>query len=200
MDDSAKIHPLLKRNTRCRQKIERYVAQMRQPGTLRASLNHYGYIPQMAEQTAELAREKLRIPMLAWGGVRSFGSHCIDSAKAISVSAEGGVIEECGHWVFEEKTDFICEQLAGFLAAPWGVGMTAPSRRLCGRHRRVPFQGSIIPVSPCHRSTRRFRSGSMRWGLSTSIPGIWSTAPFWRNYLACKGQQSASPWLKARDI
>jgi pimeloyl-ACP methyl ester carboxylesterase len=96
------------------EEIERYVIQMRQPGNLRASLNHYGYIPQMAEQTAELTREKLKVPMLAWGGVRSFGSHCVDSAKAISISAEGGVIEECGHWVFEEKTAFICEQLATF--------------------------------------------------------------------------------------
>jgi pimeloyl-ACP methyl ester carboxylesterase len=94
--------------------VEGYVMQMRQPGNLRASLNHYGYIPQMAEQTAELTREKLRVPMLAWGGVRSFGSHCIDSAKAIAVSAEGGVIEECGHWVFEERTDFICARIAGF--------------------------------------------------------------------------------------
>jgi pimeloyl-ACP methyl ester carboxylesterase len=96
------------------EEVQRYVIQMRQPGNLRASLNHYGYIPQMAEQAAELTREKLKVPMLAWAGVRSFASHCIDSAKAISVSAEGGVIEECGHWVFEEKTDFICEQLASF--------------------------------------------------------------------------------------
>lgn len=96
------------------EEIERYIAQMRQPGNLRASLNHYGYIPKMAEQTAELALEKLRVPMLAWAGARSFGTHCIDSAKAISVRAGGGVIEECGHWVFEEKTDFICEQLASF--------------------------------------------------------------------------------------
>jgi pimeloyl-ACP methyl ester carboxylesterase len=96
------------------EEVARYVTQMRQPGNLRASLNHYGYIPQMAEQTAELTREKLRVPILAWGGVRSFGSHCIDCAKAIAVSAEGGVIEECGHWVFEEKTDFICKQLANF--------------------------------------------------------------------------------------
>jgi len=88
--------------------------QMRQPGNLRASLNHYGYIPRMAEETAELTREKLKAPMLAWGGERSFASHCIDCAKAISVVAEGGVIEQCGHWVFEEKTDFICEQLADF--------------------------------------------------------------------------------------
>ena len=91
--------------------------QMRQPGNLRASLNHYGYIPQMAKQTGELARTKLRVPMLAWGGRASFGEHCINSAKAIAASVKGGVIEECGHWVFEEKAEFICGELAGFWAA-----------------------------------------------------------------------------------
>lgn len=96
--------------------VQFYAMQMRQPGNLRASLNHYGYIPQMAEQTAELAKRKLNVPMMAWGGRVSFGTHCFDSAKAIAESAVGGVIEECGHWVFEEKTDFIREQLAGFWA------------------------------------------------------------------------------------
>jgi pimeloyl-ACP methyl ester carboxylesterase/catechol 2,3-dioxygenase-like lactoylglutathione lyase family enzyme len=109
------------------EEVERYVMQMRQPGNLRASLNHYGYIPQMTEQTAELTREKLKVPMLAWGGARSFGSHCIDSARAISVSAEGGVIEECGHWVFEEKTDFICQQLEALCRRNGGRETTAPN-------------------------------------------------------------------------
>jgi pimeloyl-ACP methyl ester carboxylesterase len=98
------------------EEMARYVQQMRQPGNLRASLNHYGYIPQMAEQTAELVRQKLQVPMLAYGGVRSFGSHCFDCANAISVNASGGVIEACGHWVFEEKTEFICDELRTF----WG--------------------------------------------------------------------------------
>jgi pimeloyl-ACP methyl ester carboxylesterase len=94
--------------------VQFYVMQMRQPGNLRASLNHYGYIPQMAEQTKELTSNKLSVPMLAWGGRRSFGDHCITSAKAIASSADGGVIEECGHWVFEEKPDFIVDQLNQF--------------------------------------------------------------------------------------
>jgi pimeloyl-ACP methyl ester carboxylesterase len=94
--------------------LQGYVMQMRQPGNLRASLNHYGYIPQMAEQTRELTRNKLIVPMMAWAGRASFGEHCFDCAKAIAVSAEGGVIEECGHWVFEEKTDFIRQQLGAF--------------------------------------------------------------------------------------
>lgn len=53
-----------------------YVMQMRQPSHVRASLNHCGYIPQMAEQTRELAVSKLSAPMLAWAGRTSIGDHC----------------------------------------------------------------------------------------------------------------------------
>lgn len=96
--------------------VQAYVMQMKQPGNLRASLNHYAWIPEKSAQLAEFAKVKLQIPVMGWGGRRSFGSHCHDSAKALSDRAEGGIIEECGHWVFEEKTDFICEQLGRF----WG--------------------------------------------------------------------------------
>jgi pimeloyl-ACP methyl ester carboxylesterase len=99
------------------EEVRQYVMQMRQPGNLRASLNHYGYIPQMAAQIGELAKKKLDVPMLAWGGSASFGDHCVNCAKAIAKSAEGGVIEECGHWVFEEKPEFINDQLGKFWAA-----------------------------------------------------------------------------------
>ncbi|MGH9847915.1 MAG: hypothetical protein ACREEM_55220 [Blastocatellia bacterium] len=58
--------------------------QMRQPGNLRASLNHYGYIPQMAEQISEITMRKLTVPMLAWAGRASFGDHRFDCAKAIA--------------------------------------------------------------------------------------------------------------------
>jgi pimeloyl-ACP methyl ester carboxylesterase len=101
-------------DTMSEEEVQFYIMQMRQPGNLRASLNHYGYIPQMAEQTKELTRSKLNVPMLAWAGRRSFGDHCFESAKAIATSAQGGVIEECGHWVFEEKPDFIVQQLSEF--------------------------------------------------------------------------------------
>lgn len=68
----------------------------------------------MAEQTAELAKQKLTVPMLAWGGSHSFGSHVFDSAKAIANDVSGGVIEASGHWVFEEKTEFISQELLAF--------------------------------------------------------------------------------------
>jgi pimeloyl-ACP methyl ester carboxylesterase len=94
--------------------LQRYVTQMRQPGNLRASLNHYAFISEKSAQLAEFTKRKLAIPVMGWGGRRSFGSHCYDSAKALSDHAAGGVIDECGHWVFEERTDFICKQLEQF--------------------------------------------------------------------------------------
>ena len=39
-----------------------------------AAVSNYGYVPQMAEQTRELAREKLTVPMLAWAGRASCGA------------------------------------------------------------------------------------------------------------------------------
>ena len=57
------------------------------------------------------------MPMLAWAGRASFGEHCFDCAKVIAVSAKGGVIEECGYWVFEEKPEFIRQQLDSFWAS-----------------------------------------------------------------------------------
>jgi pimeloyl-ACP methyl ester carboxylesterase len=94
--------------------VQQYITQMRQPGNLRGGLRHYGVIPQMAAQAAELTKTPLPVPMLAWAGRASFGDHCFASAKAIAQSAEGGVIEECGHWVFEEQPAFICNDLARF--------------------------------------------------------------------------------------
>ncbi|MGK6325234.1 alpha/beta fold hydrolase [Sphingomonas sp. DT-51] len=96
------------------EEVQAYAMQMKQPGNLRASLNHYGFIPEKSAQLAEFAREKLQIPVLAWAGSRSFGEHCIASARSLSDYAHGGVIEDCGHWVFEEKTDFILGECDAF--------------------------------------------------------------------------------------
>ncbi len=96
--------------------IQYYVMQMRQPGNLRASLNHYAYTDEKSAQLAAFAKNKLDVPILSWGGNLSLASHCVDSARVLSDRVEGGVIEDCGHWVFEEKPDFIFDELSRFWA------------------------------------------------------------------------------------
>ncbi len=96
------------------EEVKAYAIQMRQPGALRASLNHYAWIDEKSEQLAAFAKNQLTIPVIAWAGRRSFAEHCINSAKSLSPNAIGGVIEQCGHWVFEEKPDFILGELKTF--------------------------------------------------------------------------------------
>ena len=55
--------------------VQQYAMQMKQPGNLRASLNHYGFIPEKSAQLAEFAKNKLTIPVMAWGGRSSSASH-----------------------------------------------------------------------------------------------------------------------------
>lgn len=91
--------------------VQKYVMQMRQPGNLRSGLMHYYVIPEMGKQLNELSKEKLDIPVLGYGGRVSFAEHCFEVAKVISKKPSGGVIEECGHWVFEEQNAFIKDEL-----------------------------------------------------------------------------------------
>lgn len=91
--------------------VQWYVMQMRQPGNLRAGLMHYHVIPESGEQLKELSKKKLSIPVLGLGGRVSFAEHCFEVAKVISDKPSGGIIEECGHWVFEEQNALIKEKL-----------------------------------------------------------------------------------------
>jgi hypothetical protein len=104
-------------------------------GNLRAGLNHYDYIPQMAE----LARKKLNVPTLAWAGARSFGPHCIDSAKAISVSGRrrDRGMRSLG---IRGKDRLHLRATCGLLAASWGPKMTA-------RVSIAPDEKSVIAIS-----------------------------------------------------
>lgn len=99
------------------EEVRGYVMQMRQPGNLRGGLMHYGAIPEMGRQLKALSAKKLDIPVLAYGGRSSFGDHCFQAARFLSDRARGGVIEQCGHWVFEEKTEFIRSELDTFWKA-----------------------------------------------------------------------------------
>ena len=92
--------------------------QMQQPGNLRASLMYlWARFPRCAGQLKALSAKKLDFPVLAYGGRVSFGDHCFQAARFPSDRASGGVIEQCGHWIFEEETEFIRAKLDTFWKA-----------------------------------------------------------------------------------
>ena len=56
------------------------------------------------------------VPVLALGGDRGFGQAPLLSMRELAENVRGGVIERCGHWIVEEQTDYLIDQLTTFFA------------------------------------------------------------------------------------
>ncbi len=58
---------------------------------------------------------KLKIPVLALGGEYSMGMLMLKMMQAVANHVQGGVVAECGHYIPEERPDYLTEQLLLFL-------------------------------------------------------------------------------------
>jgi pimeloyl-ACP methyl ester carboxylesterase len=97
--------------------IEEYLRVYRQPGALRSGFSYYRAIPQdVADNAAIAARFKLPMPVLALGGDRSWGRRMevVESLRRMAVNVQGGVIENCGHWMAEEQPEELLRRLLAF--------------------------------------------------------------------------------------
>lgn len=87
-------------------------------GAFRAMLEYYRALPvDAADNQAVLARNgKLRMPVLALGGDKSFGRgvECLQSLQRVAERVEGGVVADCGHWLAEEQPALLAEALLTF--------------------------------------------------------------------------------------
>ena len=98
--------------------IAEYLRVYRQPGALRAGFSYYRAIPQdIADNSATAARFKLPMPVLALGGDRSWGRRMevVESLRRLAMNVQGGMVENCGHWMPEEQPIGIAAAVTGFL-------------------------------------------------------------------------------------
>ena len=95
-----------------------FLRTYKKPGAFRALLEIYRALPRDAEDNRNiLARNgKLKMPVLALGGDKSFGrgSECIESLQRVAENVRGGLVRDCGHWIAEEQPDFLVKQLLDF--------------------------------------------------------------------------------------
>jgi pimeloyl-ACP methyl ester carboxylesterase len=54
------------------------------------------------------------MPVLALGGEYSFGTAALTSMKSLATDVRGGVVPLSGHWIAEERPDFLVNELAKF--------------------------------------------------------------------------------------
>lgn len=99
-----------------------YVRSYSQPGAMTAGFNYYRAVPQdLADVTA--FREgggKLAMPILVYGGdpaTRGRGRSAMESWQRVATDVRGGVAENCGHWIPEERPEWAAEQIVAFMKA-----------------------------------------------------------------------------------
>jgi pimeloyl-ACP methyl ester carboxylesterase len=96
---------------------QEYLRTYRQPGAMRAGFNLYRATPQdVTDNEAFLREGKLPMPILCYGGDkgRGRGMAAIESWRRVATNVRGGVIEGCGHWIPEERPEWVLAQLLEF--------------------------------------------------------------------------------------
>ena len=97
-----------------------FLRTYKKPGAFRALLEIYRALPQDAEDNRNILSRngKLKMPVLALGGDKSFGrgTECIESLRRVAENVRGGLVKDCGHWIAEEQPDFLVEQLLGLFS------------------------------------------------------------------------------------
>ena len=94
-----------------------YLRAYRQPGAMRAGFNLYRATPQdVADNQAFLSEGKLKMPVLCYAGAlgRGRGELAIESWCRVAEDVRGGILEDCGHWIPEERPQWVVEQLLAF--------------------------------------------------------------------------------------
>ena len=84
---------------------------------MRAGFNLYRATPQdVADNQAFLSEGKLKMPVLCYSGAlgRGRGELAIESWRRIAEDVRGGVLADCGHWIPEERPQWVVEQLLAF--------------------------------------------------------------------------------------
>jgi pimeloyl-ACP methyl ester carboxylesterase len=98
--------------------VDEYLRTYGTPEGIRCGLAYYRALPDdIATNQAFAETGRLAMPVLALGGSggRGRGMQVVDCMRAVSDTVEGGVIEDCGHWVAEEQPDEFVARLTAFL-------------------------------------------------------------------------------------
>jgi pimeloyl-ACP methyl ester carboxylesterase len=98
---------------------EHYAALYARPGAMHAAFNQFAAFPQDAKDNrAVLAKGKLATPVLAIGGVGSYGQTMATVARAAFSNVTAETIPDAGHWMMEEQPQAVVRAVRAYLNTP----------------------------------------------------------------------------------
>jgi pimeloyl-ACP methyl ester carboxylesterase len=96
--------------------IDRYVSKYSEPGGMRSFFEYYRAFSINEEQNKEHSKVKLTMPVLALGGEYSLGNASLISMKSLATDVRGGIVPFSGHWIPEERPDYLVKELTAFFS------------------------------------------------------------------------------------
>ncbi|MET7861678.1 alpha/beta fold hydrolase [Micromonospora taraxaci] len=97
--------------------IEEFASHLRDPAHLRASFAYFRAFDQDIADNATHRTTKLTMPVLAVGAAASLGGQVAEQVRQYAEAVRGEVIEDCGHWLYEERPNEMLALLRDFLPA-----------------------------------------------------------------------------------
>jgi len=92
-----------------------YTKAYARPGRMRAGWAYFVSFPQTAMDFAQLAQQKLTMPVLVIGGEKSLGEALGQQTKLVASDVAVVVLKDTGHWVLEERPKDTTDALMNFL-------------------------------------------------------------------------------------
>jgi pimeloyl-ACP methyl ester carboxylesterase len=108
--------------TRFAEASRRHYAELyARPGAMRAGFAQFAAFDQdVIDNRAFLARGRLKMPVLAIGGERSFGATMAVVMRAAADDVSEFIVPQSGHWLMEEQPQQTVGAIRSFLAKPRG--------------------------------------------------------------------------------
>jgi len=102
--------------------IDVFANHFSSPGTARSAFEYFRAFPVDAEQNIESAKNKITMPVLALGGDiypalggDIPGNFAASSLQSLATNVTGVIVPLSGHWIPEERPDFVIDHLFKFL-------------------------------------------------------------------------------------
>jgi pimeloyl-ACP methyl ester carboxylesterase len=92
-----------------------YAKAYAQPGAMAAGFEVFKAFDQDAKDFRELAKTKLKMPMLVLTGEKASGEFLIQQGRMVADNVEGVVVKGSGHWLMDEARDQVVPKLVSFL-------------------------------------------------------------------------------------
>jgi pimeloyl-ACP methyl ester carboxylesterase len=94
--------------------IDEYERVYSKLGNLTGMLGYYRAVFEDMEQNAGLAQTRIKIPILALGGDVGSAPNIYEAIKPLGEDVQGGIIENCGHYIPEEQPEVLAERMLTF--------------------------------------------------------------------------------------